>query len=210
MASRKKKERDDGIDMVARLAPYGIAAEQALAQPLIVPPGKTLHIAAKEGPGLVALRPRGIDDVKRWIGVPDEIARNRKARLTAITAKSLAAKALSTDSRELHDVAMEYVLADSGQFTAHRDLLDRMVSNATIFGIFLLHDLDVYGEMEIDPSVRVLFARRVRIFGRGSIRFRGAGKIDAVSIEGARRFRFTLGDLIPLIGTFIAREVRNA
>lgn len=86
-----------------------------------------------------------------------------------------------------------------------------MVVDAVINGFLVRGDIDVYGVLEIAASVRILFARDVRIWGNGTIRFLGNGKMDCRSIEGRRLVR--IPDLVrrlPRIGILTDLEGGHA
>jgi len=201
------------VDMAGRLKPYGVTAAQALGEPIIVPPDKVLSLGLSDlkqaKAGIVQLKPKTISDVKQWIGVKDEVGRKRPVaampQITSLTLSDDRTLALrnQADSRGVHQLAEMYVLGDSAAVKHLEPAINKLLIDASILGIFSIHDIDVYGTLNIDPSVRVLVARNIRIWGKGVIRVRGQVKIDAVSITGAAR-GFTISPdvlkAIPRIG----------
>jgi len=65
----------------SRQSPYGITTAEAFQQGLVVPEGKSLTLSAPKAgqktSGYVTLTPKTIDDVKRWLGVPDNVGKQR-------------------------------------------------------------------------------------------------------------------------------------
>lgn len=210
------------VDMAARLQRYGVSPEQALTEPLIVPPRKILEVSveqlADKKRGMVELRPKSIAQVKEWIGIPNSVARRYPRELPRLTNVRLGPPEVSRArtpalNRNLYQLAKAFVHGDSEGLDHYIPILDKLLVEATIVGIFLLSDIDVYGTLDIAPSLKVLLARDVRIWGDGVIRFHGAGKIDCVSIQGKRKgFQIdpSILKVVPVLGKLRDLEVPHA
>lgn len=221
-ASGEERDDDDSQEVHRRLEPYGISEEQLYPEDLVVLPGKRLHVTAarqRKTQGFVELRPQSIDDVKRWIGVPDEIGRQRQCATQCVESFSMTADPEALRSlrggrlRGLHRLADTYVYGDSAQVAQQRHLLDGLLLDAWIIGLFVRRDIDVYGLLELGPDVRLLWARHIRIWPHGELRILGNTKVDCVSVEGIQR-RFIapthLAEYMPKVGFLSALEDGDA
>lgn len=219
----KQPRADDSVDK-KRLAPYGISLDSVLPEGLSVPPGKKLRLSTERGKrtdtGYVYLSPKSIDDVKRWIGVPDELAAHGGCRFTGLPGISIVKephdlrKLKPAEMRGLRDLGLAYVHGDSRLVAWSRSLLDGLVTEASIVGVFVRHDIDIYpgAVLEIGGGIRLLWARDIRIWHGGTLRIEGDTRIDCVNILGGvrssvpgglDRYRAPLGVLTTL-------EVHNA
>lgn len=199
---------------------YGLGLKDLLDESIIVGPGKYVRLSGSglkwEGPGLARLQPKGIDDVKRWIGVPDELGakssccREPAAELPGIANPGDIRKLDVTSQRALRDLASQYVHGDSRRVAKYRDVLAHLVDRAVINGIFLRPDIEIHkgAVLEIGRDIKILFARHIRIWRGGLLKLTGDTKIDCVSITGNLLELGSKVDKIPAFGTVI-QEVAN-
>lgn len=185
---------------VSRLSTYGLSNTDAFPDALVVPEGKSLTLseppAGTKKPGYVSLSPKTIDDVKRWLGVPDSVGKRRTlAPLAKSTLSVLAAPAKLTEESlpALRAAAYQYIYGDSTALSQHTGALsqvlqlERVKSSLTgIAGIFLLQDVDVLpnAELKIAAGIKVFYANNVRIWKGGKITILGHVKIDCASVQG--------------------------
>jgi hypothetical protein len=205
-----------------RIKRYGVAAKDIFPDDLAAPPDGVLHLSSERGQteerGFVTLRPRSIDDVKSWIGVPDDVARQRQCAPDCPPAVSLVGgptelrNLTQPQLRGLYRLGETYVHGDSRLAAPFRETLNYLVVDAVIIGIFVRKDLDVFGLLEIGADVKILFARHIRIWPRGKIRFLGNSKIDCQSIEGVQIVELPpwLKGYVPPIGRLTPLEVEHA
>jgi hypothetical protein len=179
-----------------RAGVYGLNLTDLLGGSVVVAPGTYARLSSVEsksrGPGLVRLTPNSLDDVKRWIGVPDELGAKRCS--CATVPAEIPAIANADDFRKLdhnsrlavHDLAYEYVHGDSRRLAAYKPWLDHLVADAAIHGVFFREDIDIHrgAVLEIGKDLKVLFARNIRIWRGGLLKITGPVKIDCVSIVG--------------------------
>jgi hypothetical protein len=183
-------------DTDKRVGVYGIPPNQLLDESIVVSAGKHVRLSGLEtksnGAGLVRLQPKTIDDVKRWIGVPDTLGARRKccaepaAAVPGVTSAGELRKLDMQERRAVHDLADEYVNGDSRRVASYGPLLNHLVDRAVITGIFLRQDIDIHkgAVLEIGKDVKVLFARHIRIYRGGLLKLTGSTKIDCVTITG--------------------------
>jgi hypothetical protein len=211
--------KDDGFE--ERLKPYGLAPEDVFQEDLIAPPNQVLHLSSDRGQteaqGIVTLQPRSIDDVKRWIGVPDEVARRRRPReepaaISLVGGPSEIRNLRQPQLRGLYQAGEAYVHGDSSAVASYKGSLDQLVVDARIIGVFVRQDVNVYGVLELGDDVKLLWARNVRIWPSGSIRLLGNSKIDCLAIEGVptREISPEVEAHVPKLGRLRALEVEHA
>jgi hypothetical protein len=179
-----------------RLAVYGLESKQLFDHPLTIPPDTRMRLSPErvkeDHPALIRLQPKTIDDVKKWIGVPDQLGAKRACGCklpAAIPGVGSARELRQLDPnvlRSLHDVANEYVHGDSRRVSVFKPILDHLVDRSWINIILIRPDIDIYGGavLTVDASVKVLWARNIRIWRGGLLRITGDTKIDCVSITG--------------------------
>jgi|CXWL01.1.fsa_nt_gi hypothetical protein len=189
------EEHDDAREL-KRVGVYGLQLADLLEQSIIVGPDKHVRFSGVEkgsdGPGLVRLPPTNLDDVKRWIGVPDELAAKRSccgqfpAEVPGVASAAELRKLDATSRLAIRDLAYEYVHGDSRRLSSYKPILDKLVDRAIITGVFLRLDIDIHrgAVLEVGRDIRVLFARHIRIFRGGLLKLTGDAKIDCVSITG--------------------------
>ncbi len=217
------KDKEEKADEKKRLDPYGISWDNVLPSGLAVPPGKTLRLSTNgkknQEKGYASLVPKDIDDVKRWIGVPDKVAAKRRCTYELPGGASFVEKVsdlrnlTSADLRALHAIGHEYVHGDSTQVEGFRGALNVFVDGAVIHGAFIREDIDVYPRsvLIVGRDLRVLYARHIRIWEGGTIRIEGDARIDCVSIEGGvrRTIPAYIYEYVPPLGEF-SLEVDHA
>jgi hypothetical protein len=201
---------------------YGIKPDDLLEQPIVVGPGKYVRLSGldrkEKDKGLVRLEPKDIDDVKRWIGVTDELGARRSCcgvLPAAIPGVSSAAELRKLDlesQRAVRALAQEYVHGDSRTLTSYKSVLDHLVDRAVITGVFLRQDIDIHSGsvLEIGRDIKVLFARHIRIWRGGQLKITGPTKIDCVSITGNLQTLSTVAvEQLPAFAVFLSMEVQN-
>lgn len=220
----KGKRSKAGEESKKRLALYGISWDKLLPSGLSVPPGTKLRLSTDRGrrkdTGYSYLTPKTIDDVKRWIGVADEVAARKPcaslcpSNVTIVKSVSDLRNLSAAEMRGMYALGREYVHGDSRRLSVYRPILDALLIDAVIIGVFLREDIDVYSGsvLEIGSDVRVLWARNIRIWHGGTIRIEGEVKIDCVSIQGGLRSAApaNLARYRAPIGLLTALEVKNA
>lgn len=179
-----------------RLSRYGLKPTDALAGSLVVAAGKRTELCTAGGEtppeGLLRLEPKSLDDVKQWIGVPDELGAKRAcscempAEVPGVSSASELRELDTNSRRAIRNLAQEYVHGDSRRVAAYAPILDLMVDRAYLHGWFFREDIDIYNGavLEIGGAVRILFARHIRIWVGGELRITGDATIDCVSITG--------------------------
>jgi hypothetical protein len=180
----------------SRLAVYGLESKQPFDQPLTIP-AETRMLLSAEGvkddhPALVRLQPKTIDDVKRWIGVPDALGAKRSCSCklpSAIPGVASAAelRQLNPNARRaLNDLAYEYVHGDSRRVAAYKPMLDYLVDRSWIHIVLIRNDIDIHSGavLTVGASIKVLWAGHIRIWKGGLLKITGDTKIDCLSITG--------------------------
>jgi hypothetical protein len=213
-------ERDDAREE-KRAQVYGVQLKELLEHSIVVGPGKYVRLSGlsirSEQPGLVRLRPKDLDDVKRWIGVSDELGAKRScctrlpAEVPAIAGAGDIRKLDPQSQLELHNLAEEYVHGDSRQLVAYKRTLDHLVDRAIISGAFTRQDIDIHtgAVLEIDRDLKILFARHIRIWRGGLLKLKGPTKIDCVSITGNLPNFVAAVDRIPSFASYVSLEAAN-
>jgi len=170
---------------VLRLARYGLSPRKALAANLTIASGQVLRLdAVSRGTpprGHVRLRPRSIADLKRWIGVPDGVV---PAPAGASLGGVVAARADRGDAA-LADLRDRY-LVDGRGLDCFEHALDAACRRESVHGIFLDGDLELLpgSTLVVGRGVRILWARRVRVWRGSVIHLEGDVTLDCVSFEG--------------------------
>jgi hypothetical protein len=185
----------------SRLSPYGLKPAEAFSHALVVPQGKSLTLSApnKKMVGYVTLIPKTIDDVKRWIGVPNHVGKWRNLPIPSVSdlavGATLAASAVLTKPQRvsLRNLANQYVYGDSTGVAHYSAAISAILTNSSIAGLFILQDVDVLpnSELKLAANLGVFCANNIRIWKGGQITLLGDIKIDCQSIIGdytARRF----------------------
>jgi hypothetical protein len=195
MDDKARKEDDCGPE-ADRLANYGLDPEKVFDQPMTIPADARMVLTsekAKEGhPALVRLEPKNIDDVKRWIGVPDDVGAKRgcscklPSAVPGVASASELGRLHPEVRKSLYDLAHEYVHGDSRRVAAHKPTLDYLVDRSWINVVAIRKDIDIHkgAVLTIGHDIRVLFARHIRIWQGGLLRIVGDSKIDCLSIVG--------------------------
>lgn len=217
MEGKKDPKQDRGGGGENRLAPYGIDAKQLLAERLVIAPNTHVRLSAADAkrgsPGLVELRPKDIDDVKRWIGVRDDVGARRAcacalpAEVPSAASPAAFRKLPASARKAVRDMAFEYVHGDSSRVAAYKNLINHLLDGALIHGIFLREDIDIYNGavLEVGGDIKVLYARNIRIWRGGQLKINGGVKIDCVSIVGDLTLTIPkeIAGIRPVIGNII-------
>jgi hypothetical protein len=204
-----------------RAGVYGLKLNDLLDQPIVVSPGKYVRLSGlgrQAEPGLARLQPKNLDDVKRWIGIPDALGAKRSCGCdlpAGVPGVSTAGDVRQLDpnmQRALHDLANQYVNGDSRPLAAYQSTLNLLVDRAVINGVFLRQDIDIHtgAVLEIAKDLKVLFAGHIRIWRGGLLKLKGPTKIDCVSITGNLTNMIVAVDHLPSFATLISLEAINA
>jgi hypothetical protein len=179
-----------------RLAQYGLAATDAFNGSIVVPEGKTLTLSAppsgQKVNGYAKLTPKSIDDVKRWIGVPDNVGARRTFAPVAVSHLAMvdspaALKALPALQRQgVRTLAYQYVYGNSATMAHLSPTFSHLVASGYINGLFVLQDIEVLPKavLNIAKNLKVLFANNIRIWKGGTIKVDGDLKMDCASMTG--------------------------
>jgi hypothetical protein len=189
--------------MAQRLAKYGLNESQAFPDPVVVPKGKKLHLSAlvhKELPvGYIKLVPKTMEDVKRWIGVPDSVGKSLEQfrqplhRIPFVSSPADYEKLTRPDRRILRDIAYRYVYGDSAIYAHYLPVINNLLTSgatAALTCVCFLQDIDVLpgSVFELGTDVNVFAAGNIRIWEGGTISLLGNTSVDCTSIVG--RFAF--------------------
>ena len=200
---------------------YGLQLNDLLDQSVVVCPGTYVRLSGLDSkanePGLARLRPKDLDDVKRWIGVPDELGSRRSccnklpAEVPGISSAGDLRKLDAGSQRALHDLASEYVHGDSRRLASYKPTLDYFVDRAVITGVMLRQDIDIHtgAVLEIGKDVKVLFARHIRIWRGGLLKLKGSTKVDCVTLTGNMRNLVVAVEKLPVFATLLSLEAAN-
>lgn len=219
MEDKRGKETDsDGEEGRARI--YGLQPADLLDHSLVVGPGKYVRLSGEGGESdhqaFVRLVPKNLDDVKRWIGVPDELGTKRvcgcglPSGFQGVASAAEFRELGATMRRTIHELAYEYVHGDSRRVAAYKPVLDHILDRAVITGVFLRQDIDIHkgAVLEVGSNIKILFARHIRIWKGGLLKIIGGTKIDCVTITGGVSGVLAIKlDQVPLIGQLINQEV---
>jgi hypothetical protein len=152
------------------------------------------------------LKPKSLTEVKKWIGIPDEVARKRRilnvegpvgpaAWRTARTLETVAlpspekfemAKANAPQRRMLKEVARNFVYGDSKTLVpaelamAEQVLIGAVLVAVASKNIVIEHD----AQLVVQPDVWVLAANAIKIYQGGQLIANGTLMVDCVSMQG--------------------------
>ncbi len=176
------------IDQHAR---FGIKAGDIQAQDLVVPRGE-MHVISQEDPKMPGvkwvrnagrkLRPQSFADVKKWIGIPDPVARRIQQPGSLLPVSALApfpgargrGKAPAGPMPDLLAVAKNYLLGDSSLQLQYSDFLAQ-----------LIHDIDIWvpflRDVTVEHDATLVIARDVKSFNARNIVIKTGGKMDSRS-----------------------------
>jgi hypothetical protein len=213
----------DSADTAKRAGVYGLEANQLLEESIVVGPGTHVRLSGAgykgNDAGLVHLQPTNIDDVKRWIGVPDHVGARRAccgpalSSIPGVESPSDFRKLAPEDRLAVRALANEYVHGDSGRVARYKALLNQLIDRAVITGVFLRQDIDIHrgAVLELGKDVKVLFARHIRIYRGGLLKLTGDAKIDCVTLTGnlLEIVGTTTVAAIPAFGQLVAAEVTH-
>lgn len=149
-------------------------------------------------PHYKVLKPDDIEDVKKWLGIPDEIARKKGSRCCKPVVSHFFSdeKNVSKEDREgwqgkksqaIRTVAKEYVYGDSAMYAAWRGEINNLlkVSEAFIYAVFY-RDIIIHNgaTLNIANNTTLLTANRVKMYGTGKIVSQGPLTLRCYSLEG--------------------------
>ncbi len=140
------------------------------------------------------LRPKSINDLKKWMGLPDEKAKKvpwgvQEGSFSKVVSQDQAGK-IAFNPALLRDVRMmtkRYVYGISGQVSQYVPILNQFVRDY-ITGIIIacLQDIEVMSgaTLDIQPDVHSLCARHILIHSGGKLLAHSDLTIDCVSLTG--------------------------
>lgn len=156
-------------------------------------------------PGLMQVKPRSIEEVKEYIGLPREIELaqplalhrccNPESDLQRIQARVIQPAELAAEEEKIRHEALEltkiaareYVMGDSRRVAAWKPTLDQYIGiSDTSLNLFFFNDIIVHANatLQLSPSAHALYANRIRIHQGGKIRCNGPKTFRCASIEG--------------------------
>jgi hypothetical protein len=187
--------------MALRLRPYGFQVaevEQALGN-LVVARGQQVHVTRRNPAVERHIRqlpvPKSLAEVKRIIGVPDEVARvlSRPLRPLAVNpalvSSQLAPELTAPVNASLWASARHAVFGTSGSVSPSEIVsIDQWIAhiNPVIFaGLFQDITVQSGGRLYIDADVQVLFANNILIEQGGQVLCLGSiVKFDCATLRG--------------------------
>ncbi len=138
-----------------------------------------------------------VDDLKRVIGIPDQVARDHcrcpEGLVEAFPPGFDKISDLSSNQRDQLRAATDaYVHGNSALVAHYAPTINRALSMVDKSRVVVVLFQDIIVErnavLTVSPSLDVLFANKVMIKLGGRIRFTSRLKIDCSSIEGEERF----------------------
>jgi hypothetical protein len=193
-----RKSQGDHKSEAERFAVYGLDPKEVLDKPLAIPPDTRMVLSAEKlkepHPALKKLEPKDIKDVKRWIGVPDEIGMKRApafklpSRVPAVDSPKDLRRLAPEEQISLRQLAHEYVHGDSRRVAAFTPVLNQLVIGSWINVFAIRQDVHIHNGavLTIGASVKVLLAANIYIWAGGQLRVvpPGPAKVDCYSITG--------------------------
>jgi hypothetical protein len=178
--------------LATRLRVYGIDAKRMDLPNLEVRANQEVLLDTDRKLGKqVVLSPKTIDEVKRWIGVPDAAFAVDEATCGNPPRPIIPAsdKVTPEQSASLYKLARSYIYSHSSTVSKEqRPALDawlRGIGSRIAIGLF--HDIHVAagGQLVVHPSILVLFAHHITIDPGGMIVLKSTqSKIDCAGIKG--------------------------
>lgn len=205
------------VPIQERLARYGLADRHVDMVDLTVPAEEEVTIATAN-PFLAGhsavLRPESIDDVKRWIGLPDQgccdggpITHEASLLPPALMASALSETVSVAEHRMMNSLAGAYVFGHTNQVnTAQVPAINEWLAAIRArINIFLFQDIYVAAgaKLSLAPSVHVLFARYITVEHTGRIVL-GSGSTTSIDCAGFR------GNVMQLTSVAKAKQVARA
>jgi hypothetical protein len=179
----------------ARLKLFGLsAANVQTSNNLEVPDGQTVVLDAADkryAKQVAQLRPKSIDDLKAWFGVPDAAFVTPAAAMAAQPGTVIPVHDAYTPAQTtgLYSLARSYVFGHSASVNrAQLPALNQwLTSIASVINTILFQDIHVAvnATLVVNASITVLFARYITIDQGGLIKIKCSyGGINCAGIKG--------------------------
>lgn len=198
------------IALETRLKELNLSATRIKPADLEVPANKTVVLSASDASlkkNLAYLEPKTINDLKRWIGIPDQafahvpaaatshrVVLHSSERVDAISAAAINAAILIQPSEvfqpnqivALQGFARDYLFGHSASISPQQiPALDAWVLQQKIkIPILLFRDIHVAAGAVLDVKTKVLFANNITIDRGGLIKMGNQSSINAAGVRG--------------------------
>lgn len=196
------------VAIAERLKLYGLTEQQVQLQDLHVAEGQR-QVLTGDDPQLhshaVQLRPQSVEQLKSWIGVPDEAIGHLRTQDTGVAPAAvfhpLPNELTASDHSALHSMAHNFVFGNSSAVGISPHSLSEWLTNiGTVINQYLFRDIEVAAnaQLVIAPDVFVLFARYITVHPTGRILLRGtATRIDCAGFTDGVGHLSIIGQLSP-------------
>ena len=189
------------VAIADRLKLYGLTEQQVQLEDLHVAEGQR-QVLTGDDPQLrkhvVQLRPQSVEQLKSWIGVPDEAITHLRALDTGNAPVAvfhpLPEELTASDHSALHTLARNFVFGNSAAVGISPQSLSEWVSRiGAIINQYVFRDIEVAANAQliVAPDVFVLFARYITVHPTGKILVRGTStRIDCAGFtDGVQHLR---------------------
>lgn len=195
-----KKDDDDLRALEQRVKHYGLSLDPKKLEEKVISKDEKLVLSAapgqgcKDGPTHV-LETQDIDQLKRWIGVPDAIAEQRcchrnppAPRGWLVQTKNehtLARAARRVEPDAMHRLAREYVFGDARRLLAYKPILEQFYGRFRIpLWLFRRIVVGPGAVLEFNTSNPVVLqAGTIEIAATGRIVSRSSLNVDCISLQ---------------------------
>lgn len=187
------------VDIGERLKIYGLTEQQVQLQDLKVAEGQQ-QVLTGDAPEIrqhvVQLRPQSVEQLKSWVGVPDDAVGHLRAvssaSASAMVFHPLPDELTAGDHAALHSLAHNFVFGNSTSLAeVHAaSLSDWLQRIGTVINQVIYRDIEVAARAQliVAPDVFVLFARYITVHPTGKILLRGtATRIDCAGFSDGVR-----------------------
>lgn len=186
------------VAIADRLKVYGLSEQQVQLQDFRVAEGQR-QVLTGDDPQLrthvVQLRPQSVEQLKSWIGVPDEALTHLRPVASgdapARVFHPLPEELTADDHSALHIATRNFVFGNSATVGVSAPSLSEWVTRiGALLNQYLFRDIEVAANAQliIAPDVFVLFARYITVHPTGKILVRGTStRIDCAGFtDGVR------------------------
>jgi hypothetical protein len=174
--------------LIERLKVYGIEVRPDEIQPLRVPPGEKLALDAdryRDTRVFRLLKPRSINDLKRWIGAPDGAFGHDQPRfgpVPRVDVERLKDEPTQEVAGALRAIAREYVHGNAKAVAQYEPALTRylLASRAIAISIFFFNvvTINAGATLEIGKGSNVFVCDELRIHRDGTLLVVGEVRAD--------------------------------
>jgi hypothetical protein len=177
------------VAIADRLKVYGLTEQQVQLEDLHVAAGQSQVLTGDSPelrPHVVQLHPQSVEQLKSWIGVPDEAITHLRALDTGTAPVAvfhpLPEELTASDHSALHTLARTFVFGNSTAVGISPQSLSEWISRiGTVINQYVFRDIEVAANARliVAPDVFVLFARYITVHPTGRIIVRGTStRID--------------------------------